>query len=609
MSPVLPRQGGRPQPTRGKGGSRYGGGGGTYRDPNAAGGKGGANRQPVSHRRSTVKPSSQFDSSQFRDYDFGNLPGIYSSQYRGVDRSNVPDTYRSSFVGVDSGKLPGFHDSRFQQLNTAGLPGYEGLPGLRSAGVGGVSERGGLAADLRRGAADRQRQYGLLGERFRGYENRVRDLNERYDLADAESFGPESQRITDAMFQRGINLRRPGDERARADLENRLYQRGLAPGSEAYNEEMNRLQAGQERARNDLSLASVIAGSQEHERLANLNARNRAQMFGEAGAGFDRAGALFDAGAQPYAALSDSVGQQEAMNRARMQEGLAARGQRLAERGQEFQERLAGTNIANQVERDIFNQAAQRRGQMFGEDVTAANMENAAQQNMFAQALANRGQIFGENMQDANLFNQIQSNLFDQSMRRRGLLGGEERAAVDRFNQNEQALFDQSLGRYAGISNRIGANAQATNAAAAMMRAETDRQAQLGMLPFQQFGALGSSGMLNMTGFAAPQVSAPDVMGMIGSNYAANANRQAAGLGGLLSAGGSIGAALLSDRRLKENVKRVGTLDNGLPVYTYNVIGVPVTQMGVMADEAEKVVPEAVIERNGIKRVRYDLVA
>ena len=606
MSPVLPRQGGRPQPTRGKGGSRYGG---TFRDPGAGGGKGGTRQQPVSHRQSSVAPSKDFHSSQFRNYDFGGMPNIYGSQYRGLDRSNVPDTYRSSFVGVDSNRLPGFHDSRFRQLNTGGLPGYEGLPGLRNAGVGGVSERGGLAADLRRGAADRQRQYGLLGERFRGYENRVRDLNERYDLADAESFGPESQRITDAMFQRGISLRTPGDERARADLENRLYQRGLAPGSEAYNEEMNRLQAGQERARNDLSLASVLAGSQEHERLANLNARNRAQMFGEAGAGFDRAGALFNAGAQPYAALSDSVGRQEAMNRARMQEGLAARGQRLAERGQEFQERLAGTNVANQIERDMFNQAATRRGQMFGEDVTAANMENAAQQNMFAQALANRGQIFSENAQDANIFNTIQNNLFNQSMQRRGLLGQEHMAAVDAYNRNEQNLFDQSLGRFTGITGRRQAEAALQNAAANASNADVNAA----MLPFNQLatlaGSLAPGGVPGMPSFAAPQVGAPDVMGMIGSNYAANANRQAAGLGGLLSAGGSIGAALLSDRRLKENVKRVGTLDNGLPVYTYNVIGVPVTQMGVMADEAEKVVPEAVIKRNGIKRVRYDLVA
>jgi hypothetical protein len=79
-------------------------------------------------------------------------------------------------------------------------------------------------------------------------------------------------------------------------------------------------------------------------------------------------------------------------------------------------------------------------------------------------------------------------------------------------------------------------------------------------------------------------------------------------IGGLLSAGGQAAgaAAKFSDRRVKTNIKRVGTLDNGLPVYTYQYIGNETVHMGLMAQEVELLHPEAVEEIHGIKAVHYD---
>lgn len=79
-------------------------------------------------------------------------------------------------------------------------------------------------------------------------------------------------------------------------------------------------------------------------------------------------------------------------------------------------------------------------------------------------------------------------------------------------------------------------------------------------------------------------------------------------LGGGASGGGLLALlGMLSDRRLKTDIQRVGTLDNGLPVYSYRLFGGP-TQIGLMADEVEKVNPAAVAEDSmGIKRVFYDL--
>jgi hypothetical protein len=67
-------------------------------------------------------------------------------------------------------------------------------------------------------------------------------------------------------------------------------------------------------------------------------------------------------------------------------------------------------------------------------------------------------------------------------------------------------------------------------------------------------------------------------------------------------------AMMFSDRRLKTDIKRVGTTNGGLPVYTYKYKGDNATHMGVMAQDVEKVNPEAVKEFGGYKAVNYSLV-
>ena len=69
----------------------------------------------------------------------------------------------------------------------------------------------------------------------------------------------------------------------------------------------------------------------------------------------------------------------------------------------------------------------------------------------------------------------------------------------------------------------------------------------------------------------------------------------------------TMGFGMFSDRRLKTDIKRVGALENGLPVSLFRYKGDPTPRIGLMADEVERVRPEAVIERpDGFKVVRYD---
>lgn len=86
-----------------------------------------------------------------------------------------------------------------------------------------------------------------------------------------------------------------------------------------------------------------------------------------------------------------------------------------------------------------------------------------------------------------------------------------------------------------------------------------------------------------------------------------------AGTGGLSSlanffnGGGGKGVDTLSDERLKENIKEVGELADGQPVYSYRYIwdDPAMTRIGLMAQDVEKINPDAVTEVAGFKAVDY----
>lgn len=114
---------------------------------------------------------------------------------------------------------------------------------------------------------------------------------------------------------------------------------------------------------------------------------------------------------------------------------------------------------------------------------------------------------------------------------------------------------------------------------------------------------------------AAPQVGVGgvDYSGMVQNNYnnqmqqyQMQMQNRGGMLGGLFGLAGSLGsAAIMSDIRLKTDIARVGTLDNGLPVYSYRYKAGGPIHIGVMAQDVEVVRPEAVVEVGGFKAVDY----
>lgn len=78
--------------------------------------------------------------------------------------------------------------------------------------------------------------------------------------------------------------------------------------------------------------------------------------------------------------------------------------------------------------------------------------------------------------------------------------------------------------------------------------------------------------------------------------------------GTLAGAGLSWGLPKLSDRRLKTNIKRLGTRQDGLGVYAFNYVWGGQRHVGLMADEVVNVYPDAVVEMGGYMMVDYSKV-
>ncbi len=135
--------------------------------------------------------------------------------------------------------------------------------------------------------------------------------------------------------------------------------------------------------------------------------------------------------------------------------------------------------------------------------------------------------------------------------------------------------------------------------------------------PLQQLQALLGTGQVGMpTGvqYSPTGVGQTDVMGanalslgQQNQNYQARSAQNQALMQGLFQLGGAaIGASPISDRRLKRDIKRVGTMINGLPLYEYRYVWGRKRYLGVMAQDVLKAGIDAVVRHwTGFLMVDY----
>lgn len=158
-------------------------------------------------------------------------------------------------------------------------------------------------------------------------------------------------------------------------------------------------------------------------------------------------------------------------------------------------------------------------------------------------------------------------------------------------NLRGQALF-QMPGQSAGIAQAIQSGGDFFKNFQANLRqsAQNNRMAL--------FGQTSGTGI----GLASVGFSGGPALGALNSQSLANSSQSGtgfnpaqylSGFGNFLGGIGSL-SPYKSDRRLKEDIERIGTLPNGLPLYRFRFIGRDEEHIGVMADEVLKVRPDAV---------------
>lgn len=212
-----------------------------------------------------------------------------------------------------------------------------------------------------------------------------------------------------------------------------------------------------------------------------------------------------------------------------------------------------------------------------------------------------------------------------------GLRGPDaERAAIERIQggvgfqeavrQGEEAL----LQRASATGGLRGGNVQAALAQfrpALLNQAIEQQYSRLGgmtTLGQQSAAGVGAAGMETGTNIA-------NLLGQQGAALAGGELGQAKAYGQVLNMpaqflgmqygagrGGSVGTPgfgnLFSDRRLKKNIKQIGTRHDGLNVYEFDYIWGGGRQVGLMAQEVQAIYPGAVSESGGYLMVDYSKV-
>ena len=245
-------------------------------------------------------------------------------------------------------------------------------------------------------------------------------------------------------------------------------------------------------------------------------------------------------------------------------QNIAAR-QQMAQEGQQ----MFGQSLAAR------QQMAGEVGDVFSRSLAARQQAAALQGQTFGQSLSARQQLLGENVQDLQNRMAVRQALLGE----RGTMYSQDLAARQAQLAEQLAAQERQYNQAFNLA-QLGQNAAAGQAANIQAAA-----GNIGTLLGQQANALAA--------------------GKIG---AAQAQSQA--FQNLMGTGSTLGAlALMSDRRMKKDIKRVGQTDTGLPIYTFKYLHDDSTvHMGVMAQEIEDVNPAAVVEHNGIKYVNYGVL-
>ena len=258
---------------------------------------------------------------------------------------------------------------------------------------------------------------------------------------------------------------------------------------------------------------------------------------------------------------------------------------------------------ANDARYGAISQAGQEQQRMMDMAAQQAGFQNAAQQQAYTQAQG-RGQFA----------NDAQQNNYNQA------LGAGTFANAAQGQQNTQNAAGAAFNN-AGLAQQLAQQQSGFNAQNAQRNQYMQEQYAQRNQPINEITSLLSGSQVQQPNFVntpGSQIPTTDFAGITNQNFQnqmgiyqqQNANYNAT-IGGILGLGA--GALKASDRRVKEDIDRIGTVfaassksgeNEKLPIYEYSYKGDQTRHVGPMAQDVEKVTPEAVTEIGGVKHIR-----
>lgn len=258
-----------------------------------------------------------------------------------------------------------------------GLSGWGNTPGATT--IGGPTMAGGMVPN------GRLNDPGIQGQSLAPNTYSPTGAQAGLDFSGAQSVdagGAYQDRFANQQFERNMSLLRPEHERATESLDVQLRNRGLTPGTEAYDYQMNQLRQSQDEAQMRLAADAVRYGGQEQQAQFGREMSLRGQQVGETTTqGQFTNQALQQQFGQQLQSGAQGFGEQSAASQFAEQQRAARLGQQGQQFGQQLQQAQAWDNQVGQNN----NTRLAWQGQQFGQNMQAAQQANAL-----------RGQQFGE---------------------------------------------------------------------------------------------------------------------------------------------------------------------------------------------------------------------
>jgi hypothetical protein len=258
--------------------------------------------------------------------------------------------------------------------------------------------------------------------------------------------------------------------------------------------------------------------------------------------------------------------------------------------------RLGVTQTAGAEQQRMMDMAAQRAG-----------FQNSAQMQAYNEAqgrgtFANQAQAqqFQETLGAGQFANQAQVSQFGQEASR----GQFANAAQAQALAQQQAVINaQNTARQNYLTEQYALRDQPINEVTGLLSGSQVHQPVFQQTPTNQIPTTDIAGLLNQNFQQNLDI------------YKQQSTNQNALIGGVLGAAGNILGARPSDRRIKKDIHKMGTVfaadneggEHELPIYKYSYKKDPasVQHIGPMAQDMEKVDPDAVFENaEGVKHIK-----